>query len=483
MRSASSKDFSLILILLVWNVFIATGQNTGEAPPPGNQTSTGAPAPAPAPANQTTLPSTTPTRGDRLRIAVPVSTYKEFVSITTDPLTRERRIGGFSIEVFQAVINTALSDPPQYTFMPFAQSNGSFNGSFDAMLQAVSNQEYDGAVGDTTIRFDRTQWVDFTLPYSDTGITMMISANQKSNKRTAIKLMPLIKGLVSGALAFCFISALVFWFVEFRNDKNRQSLGNNNPPGQRANNDDFWRRETLRAIIHTRLVIVMCFLVLLFLTSCYTASLTSLLTAQQQRSPIRTIDELIRKRENIGNQKGSFVPRLLVQRGFTEDQIHIYDTEQEMVDMLAKGSVAAVIDETPYLKVFLSKNCNKGYTLVPSFDLHAEGFGFAFQRGSPLVREVSNGILKLMDNGELATIQQRTIGDLDACDNDLNIADANSNLLDFDTLWILFAGAIGAAILVIILYMVYLGTTCDTIRRRVAFPCYLMPQQERREVA
>lgn len=134
--------------------------------------------------------------------------------------------------------------------------------------------------------------------------------------------------------------------------------------------------ETLRAIIHTRLVIVMCFLVLLFLTSCYAASLTSLLTAQQQRSPIRTLDELIRKRVNIGNQKGSFVPRLLVQRGFTEDQIHIYDTEQEMVDMLAKGSVAAVIDETPYLKVFLSKNCNKGYTLVPSFDLHAEGFGF-----------------------------------------------------------------------------------------------------------
>ena len=138
--------------------------------------------------------------------------------------------------------------------------------------------------------------------------------------------------------------------------------------------------ETLRAIIQTRLVIVMLFLVLLLLTSCYAASFTSLMRAQRQRTPIRTLDELIRNRAKIGNQKGSFVPRLLIKRGFSEDQIMIYDTEQQIVDMLSKGidqgGVSAIIDETPYLKVFLSKNCNKGYTLVPSFDLHAEGFGF-----------------------------------------------------------------------------------------------------------
>ena len=105
-------------------------------------------------------------------------------------------------------------------------------------------QEYDGAVGDTTIRYDRSQWVDFTLPYSDTGITMMISTNQPSNRKTGIKLMPLIKGLVSAALVFCFVSALIFWFLEFRNDKRRQSQQapiSSRTPGQRANADDFWR--------------------------------------------------------------------------------------------------------------------------------------------------------------------------------------------------------------------------------------------------
>ncbi|XP_057530603.1 glutamate receptor 2.5-like isoform X2 [Amaranthus tricolor] len=442
----TKKVNTLILFLIIGNTFLVTGQSTGRAPPPAaNQTNTnGAP--------------TSASEGKTLRIAVPVSTYKEFVSITKDNLTGEQIIRGFSVEVFKAVVNTALSNSFLYTLVPFAKSDGSFNGSFDAMLQAVFDQEYDGAVGDTTIRYDRSQWVDFTLPYSDTGITMMISTNQPSNRKTGIKLMPLIKGLVSAALVFCFVSALIFWFLEFRNDKRRQSQQapiSSRTPGQRANADDFWR-----------------------------TSFTSLMRAQRQRTPIRTLDELIRNRAKIGNQKGSFVPRLLIKRGFSEDQIMIYDTEQQIVDMLSKGidqgGVSAIIDETPYLKVFLSKNCNKGYTLVPSFDLHAEGFGFAFQKGSPLVQEISNGILKLMDDDQLATIQHRTIGNFESCEDDPDAANVDNNLLDYDTLWILFAGAIGVSILVIILYMVYFGTSCHTIRK-LAYPCYLLPNYQERK--
>lgn len=98
-----------------------------------------------------------------------------------------------------------------------------------------------------------------------------------------------------------------------------------------------------------------------------------------------------------------------------------------------------------------------------------------------MVQEISSGILKLLDNGQLSTIQQRTIGGLDACENEPDNSNLDTNLLDFDTLWILFAGAIGVVILVIILYMVYLGTTCDTTRRRVAFPCYLLPNYQERK--
>lgn len=141
MRASSINNISsliliLILILVNWNASVSKGQNT---PPPANQTTT-TESEAPPPANQTATTTTTTTRGRTLRIAVPVSTYTEFVSITNDPITQEQRIGGFSVEVFQAVVNTALSDRFEYKLYPFAKADGTFNGSFDDMLKAVSNQ-------------------------------------------------------------------------------------------------------------------------------------------------------------------------------------------------------------------------------------------------------------------------------------------------------------------------------------------------------
>lgn len=138
--------------------------------------------------------------------------------------------------------------------------------------------------------------------------------------------------------------------------------------------------ETMRAITQTRLVVVVCFLVLVFITSCYAASFTSLLTTQRPNTPIKTLDDLIRQRQNVGFMEGSFIQRLLIEKGFSVNQIRSYSSEVEMVDMLSKGNgaggVVAVIDESPYLKLFISKNCNKGYALVPSFNLPSEGIGF-----------------------------------------------------------------------------------------------------------
>ena len=84
---------------------------------------------------------------------------------------------------------------------------------------------------------------------------MMISTKKESTKKTGIKLIPLVKGLVSAALVFCFVSALIFWFVEFRNDKNRQSQqapmsSGTQGPGQRANVDDYWRSKSMLIFLH-----------------------------------------------------------------------------------------------------------------------------------------------------------------------------------------------------------------------------------------
>lgn len=98
-------------------------------------------------------------------------------------------------------------------------------------------------MGDTTIRYDRLQWVDFTQPYSDTGISMMVSANQRPNNSIGIKVKSLIKGVIYATFGLCLVSAFIFWFAEFCNDKNRRThaLLGSNPSGQHSNNDEHWR--------------------------------------------------------------------------------------------------------------------------------------------------------------------------------------------------------------------------------------------------
>lgn len=132
------------------------------------------------------------------------------------------------------------------------------------------------------------------------------------------------------------------------------------------------------------LMVIWVFAVLI-LTSSYTASLTSMLTVQKLRPAVTDVKDLIDNGDYVGYQEGSFVHGELLQMNFDPSRLRSYSTPAEYADALSKGSggggVAAVFDEVPYLKVFLSQYCD-GYTMSgPVYK--GTGLGFAFARGSP----------------------------------------------------------------------------------------------------
>jgi hypothetical protein len=117
---------------------------------------------------------------------------------------------------------------------------------------------------------------------------------------------------------------------------------------------------------------------LLVLKSSYTASLTSMLTVQQLQPTVTTIEELLKNGEFVGYGRGSYVKGLLVELGFDMSKIQPYDTPEDYHSALSRGSkdggVAAVVDEIPYIKLFLAAHCN-GYTMVGPI-YKAAGFGY-----------------------------------------------------------------------------------------------------------
>ena len=141
-----------------------------------------------------------------------------------------------------------------------------------------------------------------------------------------------------------------------------------------------------------RVVMIIWFFVVLILTQSYTASLTSMLTVQQLQPTVTDINELRAKGYYIGYQQGSFVLGFLKRMNFDESKFRIYNSPEELADLLSKGNanggIAAAFDEIPYMKLFISQHCSK-YTMVqPTYKF--DGFAFVSALSSSLSHPISN---------------------------------------------------------------------------------------------
>lgn len=112
-----------------------------------------------------------------------------------------------------------------------------------------------------------------------------------------------------------------------------------------------------------RLVLIIWLFVVLIINSSYTASLTSILTVQQLYSPVKGIESLKNSDEPIGFQVGSFAEHYLNQElNISKSRLVPLGSPEAYAKALydgpKKGGVAAVVDERPYVELFLSSQCS-----------------------------------------------------------------------------------------------------------------------------
>ena len=126
-------------------------------------------------------------------------------------------------------------------------------------------------------------------------------------------------------------------------------------------------------------MLIIWLFVVLIINSSYTASLTSILTVQQLTSNIKGIDSLISSTDAIGVQEGSFALKYLIDDlGIAASRIIKLKDQEEYADALRHGAedggVAAIVDELPYVELFLAgTNCM--YRIVGE-EFTKSGWGF-----------------------------------------------------------------------------------------------------------
>ncbi|XP_034890045.1 glutamate receptor 2.1 [Populus alba] len=395
-----------------------------------------------------------PTKEKKLRIGVPVkSSLRQFVDVTRYPSSNTTIVTGFCIDVFDTVVKTLPYDLP-YEYVPFAKPDGKSAGTYDDLVYQVYLKNFDAVVGDITILYSRSLFIDYTLPFMESGVSVIVPLEGHNIENAWFFLKPLTWDLwVSSLLFFVFIGFVV-WVLEHRIN------GDFRGPASHQAGTILWfsfstmvfaQRERVVSNLSRVVVIIWCFVVLI-LTQSYTASLSSLLTVQQLK--VTDVNELIKKGEYVGYHKDSFILRILLGLGFDKSKLIAYSSPEECLELFSKGSgnggIAAAFNEVPYIKVFLSKYCSK-YSMIDA-TLNTGGFGFVFPKGSPLVPDISRAILNMIEGDKMKEIQDKWFGNQTSCPD--SGTSVSSNTLSIKSFWGLFLIAGIAALSALIIFIV-----------------------------
>ncbi|KAE8673839.1 Glutamate receptor 2.9 [Hibiscus syriacus] len=396
-----------------------------------------------------------PTEGKKLRIGVPANiVYTEFLQVIWDSNSNTAKsVRGYCIDIFDAVM-AKMPYPVAYEYVPFATPEGKTAGSYNDLVDQVYYGNYDAVVGDVTIVANRSLYVDFTLPYIESGVSMLVPIRDNKKKNAWVFLHPLTPALWVTSACFFVLVGFVVWVLEHRINEDFRG-----PPAHQVGTS-FWfsfstmvfaHREKVVSNLARFVVIIWCFVVLI-LTQSYTASLTSLLTVEQLQPTVTDVNELLKRRESVGLLNGSFFEGILLGLKFDKSMIKYYGSPKELNELFVKGSanggISAAFEEIPYIPLFLSKYCGKYTTVKPTF--RTNGFGFVFPKGSSLVSDVSSAVLNVTQGDDMERIQNKWFKSDATCPNVDPIVSSNS--LGLESFWGLFLIAGVASILALVVF-------------------------------
>ncbi|KAL0414970.1 UNVERIFIED_CONTAM: Glutamate receptor 2.8 [Sesamum latifolium] len=302
----------------------------------------------------------------------------------------------------------------QYEFIIFGTPDGQSAGDYNDLVHQIVLEEYDAVAGDISILANRSRFVDFSFPYTESGVSAIVPIKDNERENAWIFMKPLTMDLWLTIGAFFVFTGFVVWVLEHR--VNKEFRG----PRLQQVGMIFWFSFSTIVFAHkekvisnlTRFVVIVWVFVVLVLTSSYTANLTSMLTIQQLHPTITDIHDLRKNGDFVGYQNSSYV--------------------REFLKGSRNGGVAAIVDELPYLRLFLDKYSHK-YTMVgPTYK--TAGLGFAFRRGSPLLPDVSRAIIDLREKEILTRISNKWLGEEGCRDSDAAaVKTSNSKSLTLDS--------------------------------------------------
>jgi len=306
---------------------------------------------------------------------------------------------GFAIELWERV---AAEIKITFTYRKF--------DGVAELLEAISKREIDVALSDMAITSQRMKEVDFSHPFFDAGLRVMIN----NNKNQTFK--KLWNGLIEGGhlkvfavgLVIVLLGTIIFTLVQRHYDKEFTREWTHGLA------DSFYHVMSVTMTGKSnhkgipgpmgRVVAGIWLACGVAIIAYITSSITSVMTANTLRNEINGPNDLGGK--VIGVIQGSPGELYCAERHL--ETVSFKDLPSA-VNALVKKRVNAIIDDAPLLQYYDNSHPELPIGEVgPVFNI--EKYGFALPTGSPLRRDINHALLKLEESGYFIQLKSHYFG-------------------------------------------------------------------------
>jgi ABC-type amino acid transport substrate-binding protein len=309
------------------------------------------------------------------------------VTLATAPfvLPRTDPPAGFSVDLWNEVVRRMHVDFTWQVVRDPAQ-----------VLTALQSHDADVAIGAIAVTPESEQVVDFSVPYFDSGLRIMVRTQYEAGVVGILRSIPWIAigHLFAVAIVLIFLLANVLWLIERRRRELPRSY-------LAAIGEELWGAMLVIATLNVdrdapgikRVTILLMWLVGVVLIAQLTATVTSTQTIARMQSLIRGPEDLPGK--TIASVPGTAAGDYLAARGLPFTSV-TYGPDG--IRMLVRGEVQAVVFDAATLQYWAAKQ-GKGVVQVVGPLFRPQKYAIAVAVGSQLRKQINRALLEIYADG------------------------------------------------------------------------------------
>ncbi|EDO30203.1 predicted protein, partial [Nematostella vectensis] len=397
-------------------------------------------------------------------------------------------IEGYCIELLRK-----LSEMLRFKFEVYLVPDNNFGAQdpvtkeWNGVVREVLNGRADLAVTSLTISPERQKVIDFTQPYMDLGLTVLIKPDPTEEKNPFAILRPFrydlwmaIGGtmIIVGFFLWLFSTFSPFGFYGRCVQKCHTKI---EPRYLKLHDTLSLVRALWSTVVYYvgqssdhlhpvsssgRITVAVYWFAMLIVMSTYTANLAAFLTIKRFTSPISSVDDLARQKDIsygtvLNSQPQAFfesasVPSFVTMWQYMRYHHTFVNNSAEGIEKVMNENYAFIWDSA--VLEFVAHNQISCGTLITSGSVFGRiGYGFGLAKDSPYTKQLSNAILQLRHAGYMEFLDRKWLKANDKCAEAAEKAKSENQLTfeDLSGVFIVLIAGIGVSCVVLVLEWIW----------------------------